>query len=81
MKRELNKLYKSGALDECAKLLNRYYPIIKDHNWTDDDKKSRYYGEHREKTYHVNNQHWFVEMHNGAVVGLGYKLDCEKVYP
>jgi outer membrane protease len=74
MKRELNKLYKLGALFECYKLLNRYYSIIKDIEYSNDDETSRYYGEHRNKEYQVNKQTWRVELHNGEVVSVGYSL-------
>ena len=71
-KTQLLKAFKNGQLDEVAKQLRRYGKIVNDSSY---EIESGYYmGSHRDTTIVHHDFVWELNLHNGEVKYVEYKL-------
>lgn len=71
---QLKRAVETGNdIESAAREVLRYGQITRDREWSNDEKESRYYGEHRVRTLAYLGYEWRHVMHNGELVSLGYK--------
>lgn len=71
-KTQLLKAFKNGQLDEVSKQLRRYGKIVNDSSY---EIESGYYiGSHRDTTIVHHGFVWELNLHNGEVKYVEYKL-------
>lgn len=71
-KREIKQAYKAGYLDLVYKQLTRYGDII--YTYDNDVSAGYYQGANRHRKINHHGLEWDIELLNGEVRCLGYKL-------